>query len=121
MDEDDEVLNSDDDGEAPLEKPTAVDDFRLDDYEDRVDYWKLYGIGQMRDMSNLRAEGETDPGAATLDGGLFIPAWMNNRLFAYQRTGLEWMWTLHRQQAGGVCGDEVSHSMMSRAKSGTLF
>ena len=93
--------------EVPLDKPTAMDDFYLDDYEDRVDYWRLHGVSEMRDMSKLRAEGEIDPGAATLEGGLHIPAWMNNRLFGYQRTGLEWMWTLHQQQAGGVMGDEM--------------
>lgn len=118
VEEDDETLEADEyneEGEAPLENPTAVDDFRLDDYEDRVDYWRLYGVGQMRDMSKLRAEGETDPGAVTYQGGLQIPAWMNNRLFAYQRTGLEWMWTLHQQQAGGVCGDEVCFVMILMA------
>ena len=94
-------------GDVPLEKPTALDDYLLDDYEDRVDYWRLHGVSEMRDMSKLRAEGETDPGAVTLEGGLTIPAWMNNRLFGYQRTGLEWMWTLHQQQAGGVMGDEM--------------
>ncbi|CAB9511762.1 CHD3-type chromatin-remodeling factor [Seminavis robusta] len=95
------------DEEASLEKPTARDDYRLDDYEDRVDYWRLHGVSEMKDMSQLRAEGETDPGAWTLDRGFSVPAWMNNRLFAYQRTGLEWMWTLHQQQAGGVMGDEM--------------
>ena len=94
----------DEDQDAPLEKPTSLDDYRLDDYEDRVDWWRLNGLGEMKDLSQLRAEGESDPGATTLDGGLHVPAWMNNRLFQYQRTGLEWMWTLHQQQAGGVLG-----------------
>jgi len=108
-DEEDEMLLNGD----VLEKPTAVDDYRLDDYEDRVDYWKLHGVEEMRDMSHLRVEGETNPGAITLQGGLTVPAWMNNRLFAYQRTGLEWMWTLHQQQAGGVMGDGMLLSLVT--------
>jgi hypothetical protein len=107
MSDDADELQNESEEEAPLEKPTSLDDYRLDDYEDRVDYWKLRGVSEMRDMSQLRAEGETEPGAVSLSGGLNIPSWMNNRLFAYQRTGLEWMWTLHQQQAGGVMGDEM--------------
>jgi hypothetical protein len=99
MDED-EDLEADD--EPLLTQPKAKDDYRLDDYEDRVDYWRLHGVNEMRDMSKLRAEGEMSPGAITLEGGLHIPAWMNDRLFGYQRTGLEWMWALHQQEAGGV-------------------
>jgi hypothetical protein len=50
---------------------------------------------------------EIPPGAEVYDGGLEIPAWVNNRLFPYQRIGLRWMWELHCQGAGGVVGDEM--------------
>jgi DNA excision repair protein ERCC-6 len=50
---------------------------------------------------------EVPPGAVTYEGGLEIPAWVNNRLFPYQRLGVRWMWELHCQGAGGVVGDEM--------------
>ena len=57
------------------------------------------GVGYWRE--------ETPPGEEEYDGGLVVPAWINDRLFPYQRTGLQWMWELHRQQAGGIIGDEM--------------
>jgi hypothetical protein len=82
----------------------AVDDMQIADYEDRVDDWIESGLERMKHMEE-RDETEVPPGAVTYDGGLVIPAWMNNRLFPYQRTGLRWMWELHMQEAGGVVGD----------------
>lgn len=66
----------------------------------------------MKDMGKLRDEGETNPGSITIAGvghgrGLTIPAWVNDRLFPYQRLGLEWLWRLFQQEAGGVMGDEM--------------
>ena len=46
-------------------------------------------------------------GADLLPGGLFVPHWINSRIFPYQRTGLRWMWELRRQGAGGVVGDDM--------------
>jgi DNA excision repair protein ERCC-6 len=77
---------------------------QIADYEDRVDDWIESGLERMKHMEE-RDETEVPPGAVTYDGGLVIPAWMNNRLFPYQRTGLRWMWELHMQEAGGVVGD----------------
>ena len=84
----------------------AVDDFDEEYYEDRVDDWIDYGIGRMRKMKE-RDETEQPPGEEILEGGLTIPAWVNDRLFPYQRTGLQWMWELHRQQAGGIIGGTI--------------
>ena len=103
----DEELETGPSTKPELSQPEAVDDYRLDDYEDRVDYWRLHGVQQMRDLSKLKAEGEVNPGATVLQGGLHIPAWMNDRLFGYQRTGVEWMWQLHQQEAGGCIGDAM--------------
>lgn len=86
-----------------LEPPTSFDDFDEDDYEDRVDDWIENGIARMRVMKE-RDEEEESPGEEVYEGGLTIPAWVNDRLFPYQRTGLRWMWELHRQQAGGIIG-----------------
>lgn len=60
----------------------------------------------MREMDE-RDKDEDPPGAVLLEGGFLIPAWINNRLFSYQRTALSWLWELHKQGAGGIIGDEM--------------
>ena len=91
---------------APLRSSRALDDWDEDDYEDRVYDWIEGGIQNMKIMKERDAN-EKPPGEAYYDGGLVVPAWVNNRLFPYQRTALEWMWELHSQQAGGIVGDEM--------------
>ena len=90
----------------PTRAPIALDDMNADDYEDRVDEWVYTGVQSMRDMKE-RDQTEVPPGEEVYEGGLVIPAWINDRLFPYQRTALEWMWELHRQEAGGIIGDEM--------------
>ena len=109
----DELFDDDisDDNESTQKTPAydpsrTIDDIDEFDYEDRVDDWIENGIHRMRDMSE-RDSNEVPPGAVTYEGGLEVPAWINNRLFSYQRTGLRWMWELHCQGAGGVVGDEM--------------
>lgn len=84
----------------------SVDDYYEEDYEDRVDDWIDHGRDRMVQVAE-RDETEIPPGAEEYDGGLFVPAWVNNRLFPYQRAGVRWMWDLHQQEAGGVIGDEM--------------
>ncbi|KAL7542684.1 hypothetical protein ACHAXR_011990 [Thalassiosira sp. AJA248-18] len=86
--------------------PESIDDIDEFDYEDRVDNWVDRGLERMGEMAE-RDSSETPPGAVVYEGGLEIPAWVNDRLFPYQRTGVRWMWELHCQGAGGVVGDEM--------------
>jgi hypothetical protein len=90
----------------PVVTNNALDDWDEDDFEDRVDDWIEVGVEQMKVMKEQDAN-ETPPGEQVYDGGLVVPAWINDRLFPYQRTALQWMWELHRQQAGGIVGDEM--------------
>lgn len=91
----------------PPTNSVTIDDFNEWDYEDRVDDWILNGLDRMKIMRERDGKEEL-PGALEHDGGLLIPAWINDRLFGYQREGLEWMWDLHqRKQAGGIIGDEM--------------
>ena len=83
-----------------------MDDLDVFDYEDRVDDWIENGINDMGMMSEMDHQ-EVKPGLAHFEGGLHVPAWVNDRLFGYQRLGLEWMWELYRQGAGGIVGDEM--------------
>ncbi|KAK3256126.1 hypothetical protein CYMTET_34722 [Cymbomonas tetramitiformis] len=41
------------------------------------------------------------------DGDFHIQAEMYKRLFAYQQTGVKWLWELHCQNTGGIVGDEM--------------
>lgn len=84
----------------------SIDDLQEIDYEDRVDDWIENGLSRMKEMKE-RDEEDVPPGAQDLPDGLQIPAWMNDRLFGYQREALAWMWNLHRQGSGGVLGDEM--------------
>jgi DNA excision repair protein ERCC-6 len=71
-----------------------------------VDDWIANGRNDMQEIAE-RDQSEDPPGTVEYHEGLFIPGWVNNRLFPYQRTGLRWMWDLHLQEAGGVVGDEM--------------
>jgi hypothetical protein len=85
---------------------SPIDDIDEWNYEDRVDDWIVNGIQRMKVMKE-RDESEILPGDAEYEGGLFVPAWINNHLFSYQRDGVEWMWNLHQQALGGIIGDEM--------------
>jgi hypothetical protein len=91
---------------VPRSTTPALDDMEEWQYEDRVDEWIESGVANMRKMDE-HDQDEEPPGAEVYPGGLLIPAWMNNRLFTYQRTGLGWMWELFKQEAGGIVGDEM--------------
>ncbi|KAI3506870.1 hypothetical protein L1887_21466 [Cichorium endivia] len=43
----------------------------------------------------------------TLEGGLKIPDSIFSQLFDYQKVGVQWLWELHCQRAGGIIGDEM--------------
>lgn len=43
----------------------------------------------------------------TLEGELKIPERIFHELFDYQKVGVQWLWELHCQRAGGIIGDEM--------------
>jgi hypothetical protein len=88
----------------------TVDDYHEASYEERVDDWIEHGLDRMKDMMERDADEEL-PGAQNYEG-LHIPAWLNDRLFGYQRVALHWMWDLHLQEAGGILGYVVSFSCL---------
>ena len=92
----------------------ALDDYEDWVYEDRVDEWMESGLTAMKKMAE-QDDTEEPPGAKIYPGDLLIPAWVNNRLFGYQRTGIRWMWELHRQEAGGIVGDEMGLGKVRRS------
>lgn len=60
---------------------------------------------------NEEEEGEDTNGNInpfqTLEGGLKIPETIFEKLFDYQKVGVQWLWELHCQRAGGIIGDEM--------------
>ncbi|KAK9120682.1 hypothetical protein Syun_018299 [Stephania yunnanensis] len=53
------------------------------------------------------AADDTESSDVTLEGGLKIPDFIYGKLFDYQKVGVQWMWELHCQRAGGIIGDEM--------------
>ncbi|CAA0815213.1 Protein CHROMATIN REMODELING 8 [Striga hermonthica] len=58
---------------------------------------------------SLEDVGDADEGTpfVTLEGGLKIPETIFDNLFDYQKVGVQWLWELHCQKAGGIIGDEM--------------
>lgn len=48
-----------------------------------------------------------DDEEVVLNGGLAVPANLYDRLFDFQKTGLQWLWELHNQGCGGILADEM--------------
>ncbi|PAN31705.1 hypothetical protein PAHAL_5G438900 [Panicum hallii] len=53
------------------------------------------------------AEGFDGLPPVILEGGLRIPGTIYEQLFDYQKVGVQWLWELHCQRAGGIIGDEM--------------
>lgn len=61
----------------------------------------------MTEPRDIEGKDEDEPSYVTLEGGLKIPETIFNNLFDYQKVGVQWMWELHCQRAGGIIGDEM--------------
>jgi hypothetical protein len=103
---DDAPMPSNTSSEVEYIRDKSIDDFDEYNYEDRVDDWIVNGLKNMKKMDEQDIN-EKKPGMVTFPNGLEIPAWVNDRLFGYQRTALRWMWELKLQGAGGIIGDEM--------------
>lgn len=63
-----------------------------------------YEEDDLEDIEDVEDEG---PSFVTLEGGLRIPETIFSKLFDYQKVGVQWLWELHCQRAGGIIGDEM--------------
>uniref|UniRef100_A0A0D9UVR8 Uncharacterized protein n=1 Tax=Leersia perrieri TaxID=77586 RepID=A0A0D9UVR8_9ORYZ len=59
------------------------------------------------DNEDQVTEGSDELPDVTLEGGLRIPGTIYTQLFDYQKVGVQWLWELHCQRAGGIIGDEM--------------
>lgn len=48
------------------------------------------------------ADGEAAVDVVAFDGGFQLPSALFQRLFPYQQVGVQWLWELHLQRAGGA-------------------
>ncbi|XP_049854885.1 DNA excision repair protein ERCC-6-like [Schistocerca gregaria] len=72
-----------------------IDDGNADDYMERLKLWE-----------KTRTE-ETVRGDQELEGGYRIPKFLWNKLYNYQKVGVQWLWELNLQRCGGILGDEM--------------
>lgn len=57
--------------------------------------------------AELADEEDPDPGLTSIANGIEVPNIIWDRLFAYQRTAVQWLSELHGQKVGGILGDEM--------------
>ncbi|PKA61149.1 CHD3-type chromatin-remodeling factor PICKLE [Apostasia shenzhenica] len=85
--------------------------------------WKVdFQNGEVPDVSDANAIGcdydeenqersdsanDEEISSVLLEGGLKVPNFIYTQLFDYQRVGVQWLWELHCQRAGGIIGDEM--------------
>lgn len=62
---------------------------------------------EQEDQENGEDVDGSEPPFVTLEGGLKIPESVFSELFDYQKVGVQWLWELHCQRAGGIIGDEM--------------
>ncbi|OAL00670.1 DNA repair and recombination protein RAD26 [Phaeosphaeriaceae sp. SRC1lsM3a] len=98
----------------------GVDDGNEKLYRKRVEKWSLNRAAARKRAKEKSGEtvaeedGEeesfmphpTEPDTE-FDGGFRIPGDIFPALFAYQKTGVQWLWELYQQNVGGIIGDEM--------------
>ncbi|CAN4093234.1 unnamed protein product [Withania somnifera] len=65
------------------------------------------GVSTSSHEDNKEDIEDVEPPFVELEGGFKIPETIFNRLFDYQKVGVQWLWELHCQRAGGIIGDEM--------------
>ncbi|KAK3163634.1 hypothetical protein QOZ80_1AG0006200 [Eleusine coracana subsp. coracana] len=84
-------------------KANSMKESLLDD-EDAGDTGTSVSVSEDEDQE---AEDSDGLGPVILEGGLRIPGAIYEKLFDYQKVGVQWLWELHCQRAGGIIGDEM--------------
>ncbi|KAK6259939.1 SNF2 [Theobroma cacao] len=77
----------------------------LEEGEDERD--KLTSHDEEENQEDREDMDDSEPPYVTLEGGLKIPETIFSKLFDYQKVGVQWLWELHCQRAGGIIGDEM--------------
>ncbi|KAF8090756.1 hypothetical protein N665_0468s0033 [Sinapis alba] len=87
-------------------KRISHEDSSLQESEDerRISTTSSCEEGELDDFDDVD---DKETSSVQLEGGLNIPEGIFNKLFDYQRVGVQWLWELHCQKAGGIIGDEM--------------
>ncbi|PON81759.1 Protein CHROMATIN REMODELING [Trema orientale] len=90
------------------QKRISLEDHHLEESED-IQENKPQSTGEEEEEEEEDIDDEDDNGTpcVVLEGGLKIPETIFDELFDYQRVGVQWLWELHCQRAGGIIGDEM--------------
>lgn len=105
---------------------TGIDDGNEKLYQRRLQSWIQRRSAARRKANRPKPEDENESEMATDEGsepewhlplpnkpdaefenGYKVPGDIYPSLFDYQKTGVQWLWELYSQQAGGIIGDEM--------------
>ncbi|KAJ7362006.1 DNA excision repair protein ERCC-6 [Desmophyllum pertusum] len=84
-----------------------VDDGSEKIYRNRIRELRIKELLKKRSNSQADDNDEEEFPDMEFDKGLKIPGKIWHKLYKYQQTGVQWLWELHCQQAGGIVGDEM--------------
>lgn len=84
----------------------------IDDGSEKIYRQRIREL-RIKELLKKRRDSQVDDGDdeelpdMEFDKGLKVPGKIWHKLYKYQQTGVQWLWELHCQQAGGVIGDEM--------------
>ncbi|KAL9956256.1 hypothetical protein ACROYT_G037709 [Oculina patagonica] len=76
-------------------------------YRKRIRELRIKELLKKRSDSKADESDEEEFPDMEFEKGLKIPGKIWHKLYKYQQTGVQWLWELHCQQAGGIVGDEM--------------
>ncbi|XP_070580138.1 DNA excision repair protein ERCC-6-like [Ptychodera flava] len=86
----------------------CADDANIEQYEKRLRKYKKQQLEKKKARIEAgESESEEETEDYEFDGGYKVPGQIWNRLYKYQKVGVQWLWELHGQQVGGIVGDEM--------------
>lgn len=98
-------------------KSNQTADRNIDDGDERIYQKRLKEWTLQRSKHRLHSEDDSklpewrlphpEIGDAVLDGDFRLPGDIYPSLFDYQKTGVQWLYELYTQKAGGIVGDEM--------------
>ncbi|XP_019188435.1 PREDICTED: protein CHROMATIN REMODELING 8 [Ipomoea nil] len=88
-------------------RPTPGKKWRVKVSRENKDEGPDVEISSYEDEKDDEDMDDEGPPFVMLEGGLKIPETIFDKLFDYQKVGVQWLWELHCQKAGGIIGDEM--------------
>lgn len=112
--EEEEVVDEPSEDTAKIVDITAMDDGNQSYYNARLEKWikkrrvyRTQATGQAAEESDERFMPHPVHPDAVINDTFRVPGDIYSNLFDYQRTGVQWLWELFTQKAGGIIGDEM--------------